>query len=203
MRAWPQLDHCLPWHHIRELCWRYITMTFTVFLCDPSQQAPKRGRRVTMILCAPDVWHPGTDVVLENSQDEQPCQKPSTKTLGWRPLGLTLDDSGTRSAKRWKRDGSKVRVFREIGKACDRKKEEWSNSSKLAWSNQARNTVFGCQTNQSFTQFCSCWWWFKSFHTLLIWKKKWETRLPQNPDNWSLKQSLLHRKPLIMLKLAH
>lgn len=75
-------------------------MAFTVFLCDPSQQAPKRGRRVTMILCAPDVWHPGTDVLLENSQDDYPRQKLSTKIPGWRPLGLMLDDSGTRSTKR-------------------------------------------------------------------------------------------------------
>lgn len=78
----------MPWHHNRGHCWRYITMTFSVFLCVPSQQAPKRGRRVTMLLCAPwrmASWHwcgPG-------------------KFSGWIPVPKALEPSKSRDGILW------------------------------------------------------------------------------------------------------
>lgn len=53
--ARPQLDCSPPWRHRTQSrlpsLWS-TTMTFSVSFCSPSQQAPKRGRQVTMLLCA-------------------------------------------------------------------------------------------------------------------------------------------------------
>lgn len=99
----PQLDCSLPWRHrtqSRLLSLWSTTMTFSVSFCSPSLQAPKRGRQVTILLCALRRMAPW--------QQHGPGRKTHAKRLqtfqipGWRPLVLLLDCSRLQFWKCWK-----------------------------------------------------------------------------------------------------
>ncbi|KAA8590478.1 hypothetical protein FQN60_014412, partial [Etheostoma spectabile] len=66
------------------MCNQQFPAGITVQFCSELQNQGVGGRRPLNVgagsQCSsvpPDVWHPGTDVALENSQGEYPCQKPS------------------------------------------------------------------------------------------------------------------------------
>lgn len=82
-----------------------------------------------------DVWHPGSDVALENSQNEYPRQKPLNLPIPCTSCsGAQAWLSGTRLTKAERERALKVNVLSEMGRVCEGNKETRLNSFKLAGS---------------------------------------------------------------------
>lgn len=107
--AWAQLDSYLLWDHIRRCSWLFTTMTFSVSLRGPSQQASETWalcynaplcpwRMASWLWCGPGKFS-GWVAAPKSIWTFQ-----SVPRASWPGLGF-------RRKTHWKRGGSKVRVF--------------------------------------------------------------------------------------------
>lgn len=107
--AWTQLDCYLLWDHIRRCSWLFTTMTFSVSLCGPSQQASE-----TWALCynAPLCpWRMASWLWCGPGKFSGWVAAPKSIWTFQRVLWASWPGLSVKRKIHWKRAGSKVRVF--------------------------------------------------------------------------------------------